>query len=228
MNAPNEDPKPVDNMESLKQQASACGPGCDCHDTKSSGQLRWVLGAIVLVIAGTLAARAVVKSRTTPAEPAATGFATLTPATTVDSQPAAQPADTATPASSVVGREIASLADLNTMAASNDAVFVYVPGKDAASGNPPVTALQNAAKRIASQGTKIGLFTLRVGSRDAQQLAAQMTLPGVLAACKGRGMSTASGDISETKLIQAFLAASSAGGCGPGGCCPGGSCPPVK
>ncbi len=225
MNAPNEEQKPVDNMEMLKQQASACGPGCDCHGTASSGQLRWVLGAIVLVIAATLAARAVVRSRATPAEPAAPGFATLTPSTTVDSQPAVPPTEAATASSAVVGREIAALAELNTVAASNDAVFVYVPGKNATSGNPPVAAIESAAKRIGSQGTKIGIFTLRAGSRDAEQLAAQMTLPGVLAMVKGKGMSPVSGEVTETKLIQGFVAASN---CGPGGCGPGGCCPVAK
>jgi hypothetical protein len=226
MNAPNEEPKPVDNMELLKQQAAACGPGCDCHGTESSSQLRWVLGAVVLVIAATLAARAVVKSRMAPAQAPASAFPTLTPMATADSQPAAQPAETTTPASSaVVGREIGALADLNTVAASNDAVFVYVPGKDGASANPPAAAIESAAKRIGSQGTKIGVFTLRAGSRDAQQLAAQMTLPGVLAMVKGKGMSPVFGEVTETKLIQGFVAASN---CGPGGCGPGGCCPVAK
>jgi hypothetical protein len=226
MNAPNEDPKPVDNMELLKQQASACGPNCDCHGTESSGQLRWVLGATVLVIAATLAARAVVKSRMAPAQPTAPAFPTLASVTPADSQPAAPPAEATTPASSVVvGREIGALAELNTVAESSDAVFVYVTGKDASSTHPPVAAVESAAKRIGSQGTKIGIFTLRAGSRDAEQLAAQMTLPGVLAMVKGKGMSPVSGEITETKLIQGFVAASN---CGPGGCGPGGCCPAAK
>ena len=226
MNAPNEEQKPVDNMELLKQQASACGPNCDCHGTESSGQLRWVLGAIVLVIAATLAARAVVKSRATPAQPTASAFPTLTAETTADGQPAAQSVAATTPASSVVaGREIGALAELNTVAASNDAVFVYVPGNDGSSNNPPVAAIGNAAKRIGSQGTKIAIFTLRAGSRDAEQLAGQMTLPAVLAMVKGKGMSPVSGEVTETKLIQGFVAASN---CGPGGCGPGGCCPVAK
>jgi hypothetical protein len=145
--------------------------------------------------------------------------------TTADNQTAAQPAEATTPAFSVVGREIGALAELNTVAASNDAVFVYVPGKDVSATNPPVAVIESAAKRIGSQGTKIGVFTLRAGSRDAEQLAAQMTLPGVLAMVKGKGMSPVSGEITETRLIQGFVAASN---CGPGGCGPGGCCPVAK
>jgi hypothetical protein len=127
-----------------------------------------------------------------------------------------------------VGTNIASLSDLNTIAAANDAVFVYVPAKEGTSSNPPATAMQSAASRITSQGYKIGLFTLKAGTRDYDLLTAQMSVPGVLAAFKGRGMSATSGDITETKLIQAFVAASSAGGCGPGGCGPAGCGPTTK
>ena len=50
-----------------------------------------------------------------------------------------------------------------------------------------------------------------------------MAVPGVLAMVKGRGMSAVSGEVTEAKLLQGYVAAGSAGGCGPGagaGCCP--------
>jgi hypothetical protein len=86
--------------------------------------------------------------------------------------------------------------------------------------------MKSAASRINSQGYKVALFTLETGSRDHAQLAAQMSVPGVLALVKGKGMSAVSGEVTETKLIQGFVAAS-AGGCGPGGCGPAGCCPPT-
>jgi len=81
-------------------------------------------------------------------------------------------------------------------------------------------------KALASEskaGLKCGLFTLKAGTRDYDQLAAQMAVPGVIALVKGKGMRGMSGDITEAKLVQGFVAASSAGGCGPSagaGCCP--------
>jgi hypothetical protein len=218
MNSPNEEPKQTDNMELLKQQASSCAPGCACHGTGSSGRLRWVLGVIVLLVAATLVARAVVKSHESSTEPASPAFAPLAPATT----PATAEVTTAD-----TTRSIASLSELNTLAVANDAVFVYVPGKDGSPGDPPAAAMKSAASRITSQGYKIALFTLQAGSRDHQQLAAQMSVPAVLAMVKGRGMSPVSGKVTETKLIQGFVAASNAGGCGPGGCGPAG-CGPVR
>ena len=224
MDSPNEEQKPVGNMELLKQQASACGAGCACHGTGSSGRMRGVLGIIVLLVAVTLAARAVVKNHGA-SEPAAPAFPTLTPAATADGQAPASAAKTVGATEPSVGKSIASLSDLNTVAAAHDAVFVYLPANDGTSRNPPTALMESAASRINSQGYKIALFTLETGSRDHAQLAAQMSVPGVLALVKGRGMSAVSGEITETKLIQGFIAASSCapGGCGPGGCCPAGS-----
>jgi hypothetical protein len=84
--------------------------------------------------------------------------------------------------------------------------------------------MNGAVRTIESKaGKKCGLFTLKSGSPDYDQIAAQMSVPGVLAIVKGCGMSPISGDITEAKLVQGFVAASSAGGCGPSagaGCCP--------
>jgi hypothetical protein len=116
---------------------------------------------------------------------------------------------------------IGAIAELNTVATNLDAVFIFLPGKEGISVNPPLTPMQGAARTIEFKGLKCGLFTLKAGSRDYDQIAGQISLPGVLAMVKGRGMSAISGDITETKLVQGYLAASSAGGCAPGsGCCP--------
>jgi len=229
MSSSNKDRKQTDNMELLKQQASGCAPGCDCHAAGPLGRKRLILGTIVLLAAVALVARAVIKTNGAPSQPDAAAFASPTVAQTpaVESVSGTLPVEAAKPPEPLVGKEIGTLAELNTVAAASDAVFVYVPGKNGSSSNPPATAMQSAAKRIGSQGVKIGFFTLKAATRDYDLLTAQMSVPGVLVAFKGRGMSAASGDITETKLIQAFVAASSAGGCGAGGCGPAG-CGPVR
>jgi hypothetical protein len=83
--------------------------------------------------------------------------------------------------------------------------------------------MKEAIRIIESKGIKCGLFTMKAGSRDYDLIAAQMSVPGVLAMAKGRGMSAVSGDITETKLVQGFVAACNSGACGPSaaaGCCP--------
>ena len=68
-------------------------------------------------------------------------------------------------------------------------------------------------------GIKLGIFTLKTSSRDYEQFAKASALPGVLAMVKGRGTSTVSGDITEAKLIQGYVAAARVAG---SGCCPSG------
>jgi len=128
-------------------------------------------------------------------------------------------------ASTVIGTEIGAVADLNRLAADQTGVFVFLPSRKSDAAASPKASMEAAARTISAQGNKIGLFTLKVGTSDYEQLAMQAAAPGVLALVKGRGMKAVSGEVTETKLVQAFVAASSAGGgCGPasGGCGPSG------
>lgn len=209
-----EDSKLNDPQGLPTQGASACGPGCGCHATRPSSRIRWVIGIIVLVVAGVLVARAMVKDAGPPANKIETGFASaLSPIT---ENPSASPANDA----SMLGKEIGGLSELNTVAVSSDAVFVFLPGKDAAAGKASTAEIQGAARTIESKGSTIGLFTLKPGSVDYARVSAQVATPGVLAMVKGRGMSAVSGEITQAKLVQAFVSASSAGGgCGPASGC---------
>lgn len=222
MSPSNEDPKPVDNVDPQKQQASSCGGGCSCHSTGARVQKRMVLGVIVLCVAAALVVRAVVRTDATPITPEAASFSSSMIDQTVPAEGGSTAQPVGTPEASVA-TEITMLSELNAQATGLDAVFVYVPGKDGASGNPPMAAMKSAADRIGVQGHKIGLFALKAGTRDHDLITTQMAAPGVLAAVKGRGgMIPITGEITETTLIQGFVAASSAGGCGPGGCGPAG------
>jgi len=225
MKTPNEDGKPTDNMESLKHQAAGCGPGCGCNAPGTPGKTRWVIGAIVLVAAGALVVRAMIKSDGAATQTTAPAFAALaaSPTPAGENGIATNSVATAPATETSVGTSIGALAELNTVAAKTDAVFVYLPGKEGTPGNPPSTPMNGAVRMIEAQGKKCALFTLKAGTQDYNQIAAQMSVPGVLAMVKGRGMSAVSGEVTESKLVQGFLAASSAGGCGPSagaGCCP--------
>jgi len=219
MNLPNEDGKPTDNMEMLKQPTANCGPGCGCHATGTPGKTRWVIGAIVLAAAGVMVVRAMIKSDGASSRTSAPGFATLAASQTPagKSGPATNSGTAAPSAETGVVTSIGALSELNAVATNLDAVFVFLPGKEGISVNPPLTPMQDAARTIESKGLKCGLFTLKAGSRDYDQIAGQITLPGVLAMVKGRGTIPISGDITETKLVQGYVAASSAGKCCAGG-----------
>lgn len=223
MTIKNDDQKSANNTELLKQQASACGPECGCHGAGGGGRMRWVPGLIVLIAAVTLAARAMIKNNGASTRTAALAFVApptaQTPASESGSAAGSGAAEKTIEMS--VGPSIGALAELNAVAADTDAVFVFLPGKDESSGKAPTLQMRGAVRTIESQvRNKIGLFTLKTDSRDYEQVASQVAVPGVLTMVKGRGMSAVSGDITETKLVQAFVAVSSCGpsGCGPSAC----------
>jgi hypothetical protein len=204
-----------------KQETGACAPGCSCGTSRSGGRGRWIAGVVVLLIAAALVAKAMMKNNgAQAANVAPSGFAALAApaAAAAEETPAAKPdaVDTI--------KELVSLSDLNVVAADTVGVFVFVPGKSETTVTAPMSQMQGAARTIEPQlRGKVGIFTLKTGSRDYEQITMQMAVPGVLAMVKGGGMSATSGDVTESKLIQAFAAASSSGGCGPSsaGCGPG-------
>ena len=77
-----------------------------------------------------------------------------------------------------------------------------------------------AQRALKSNKITLGLYTLPNSSPDYSGISAQVQVPAILVACKGKGMAAVSGDVTEQKLLQAFVASSSAGGCGPSGCGP--------
>ena len=123
------------------------------------------------------------------------------------------------------GKPLDSLASLSKVAAETDAVFILLAADDQ-QGNQTITnEIEAAAKKVQSNGIRISAFTLKKGAPNYAQLAKQLSVPCVLAMVKGGGLSGVSGEITETKLVQAFVMASRpASGCGPSGCGPAG-CP---
>ncbi|MFA7160051.1 MAG: hypothetical protein WC299_12175 [Kiritimatiellia bacterium] len=219
----NNDNKP-DNMELLKKEAAACGPGCGCHAGGPSGRTRWIVGVIILAAVGVLMARAVIKSNISAPDNAASEFASLPGVAQVPVANAVPVThETSAPPAAVALQELGALSDLNAVAGETMGVFVFLPGLNDPIIKTPLAQMRSAAKTIEAQSkSKIGIFRLKTDSRDYAQIASQMTVPGVLAMAKGRGMVPVSGEITEAKLIQGFVAASSAGGCGAGGCGPSG------
>jgi MYXO-CTERM domain-containing protein len=220
MSTPNEDRKQPEKMESVKEGTTCCGPGCGCGTAAKPNKARWVVGVIVLAAAGVLVVRGMVKSDKGSTQASTAGFAN--PAATQAAAGAGSNA-VVTADETSVGATLGAFSELNTVAAKTDAVFIYLPGKEGTAAKAPSKPMKGAARLIEGKGIKCGLFTLKAGSADYDKVGKQMSVPGVVALVKGRGMSAVSGEITEAKLVQGYVAASSAGGCGPGagaGCCP--------
>jgi hypothetical protein len=218
MDENNENQNPIANAESPAQtqrspdnfgaQTPACGAECVCHTAAPASRIRWIVGAVILVAVAALAVRAVTKNNGGPASASADGF---TNNLTANQAPGSLAQG---------GNEIGAFSDLNNAVTDTDAVFIFLPDKNG-SAKPPTTQMQSAVQTLKAKGIKIGLFTLRTDSPDYVSISSQMPVPGVIVAVKGRGMVPVSGDVIETKLIQALVAASNTGGgCGPSGCGP--------
>lgn len=116
------------------------------------------------------------------------------------------------------GGELQSFAELNSAAADLDAVFVYVGAAGAAVEDGVRAQMDSAAAYAQSQGVAIGLFTLTESSADYAGMAAQGSVPCVVAMVKGAGAAVVVGDITELKLMSALAAASRPSGCGAPDC----------
>ena len=125
--------------------------------------------------------------------------------------------------------ELDSLASLNKVAADTDAVYVFLAAEEQQGNQAIIREIEAAAKKIQSNGSRICAFRLKKDAPDYAQLAKQFSIPCVVAMVKGRSMSAVSGisEITEAKLIQAFVTASRPSS----GCCPSGAgqsaCPPI-
>ena len=220
MSTPKDEGNQSDDRE---QEASICSPDCGCNPAAKTGKMRWVIGAIVLLAAGVMVVRAMSKTDATAAQKPVPAFAApaASPTQAAEAKSAIDSSTTVQAEENTVGTMIGALAELNDVAAKTDVVFIFLPGKEPATGIPPSKPIKEAVRMIEEKaGKKCGIFTLKPGSRDYAQIAAQMSVPGVLAMVKGGGTSAVSGEITDTKLVQGFVSASSAGGCGSGGCSP--------
>lgn len=127
-----------------------------------------------------------------------------------------------------IGESLDSLSSLNKVALSQDTVFVFIPAaKNEFADDTTKNAVTAAQRDLKSKNINIGLYTLPSSSPDYAALSAQVQAPAILVATKGKGMAVVSGEVTETKLLQAYMSSTRGGGCGPssGGCGPSsGSC----
>ena len=221
--------------------SSSCGPDCDCNKPPKKSPAKIAITIIVLLAVAGVVGYKLLGPKQTVAKPATEAFAAApggtgaadmvlpektVPAEQVKALPAVEKPKNAvqTAAQKVkVGEYLASLGDLNKVAMDKDAVFIVIPVKDDESVATIIAdAISASQKAIESKGMKIGVYTLSSGSPEYPKIAPQITLPGLIVMSKGRSMAGVEGDITEDKILQAYVASSRAGGCGPSssGCGP--------
>ena len=230
------------DLESNKSQTAGsaeCGEGCACNSAQGGKMLKVVLSLGVVA-----AASGIIIYKNVQAEDSASTGAAGTASTfsleqnnpDVDGNKSTQTTtDESADQSSnthkndldgeVIDAEwlsIKTFSDLKTFAANQDAVFIYIPASDVdVIADNSLKAVISAQASMKQRKITLGLYTLSAESPDYSRITAQTKPPAILVASKGGGMSMVSGEINETKLLQAFMATQSSG-CGPAGCGPSG------
>ena len=251
----NDNEEHISEQEMVGDVKSCCGGGDCCGSGSEGGGKGWktLICILVLLAAGAVLARSFIgksdadggqspqafapigmdnasdtsspPSDTAKAEmPVATDSRIETPPVADDTKKQDIPAKAAP---SLWKAELDSLASLNKGAANTDAVFILLSAKGPQDNQAITKEIDAAAQKITANGVRVSAFRLRQGAPEYAQLSKQISIPCVLAMVKGGGMSAVSGEISETKLVQAFVTASRP----TSGCCPPGSgvtCPPQK
>ena len=221
-----------------KSETAACGPGCNCGTPSKGKKIKTAIALVALLAVVALIYKGVSAQQAAPNGPAAANasvfavaqVAGTTPGTasqpsdaTVDGKVGEKAASKAESAKAVnkIGEYLGSLNDLNKVALSQDAVLIFIPGaKDESVQDGTNAAVLAAQKTLKTKSITLGLYTLRAESPDYSAIAKQVQPPAIVVASKGRGMAAVTGEVTEPKLLQAFVASSSAGGCGPSGCGP--------
>ena len=199
-----------------KIKSENCGPGCDCGKPSKNTKAKVLVCLIVaLAIGGIFVYKAKSVKQIAPAN-TETAFAAPLVNEVNEQKSAVKSAENL----KSIGTFIDSLASLNKVAINQDAVFVFIPIKGNNTVNKGITdAIASAEQKIKSSGASLGLYTLQSSSPEYANIAAQLPPPGVLVMSKGRGAGAVSGEITEEKILQAYVASSRAGGCGPSSSC---------
>lgn len=197
------------------ETASACESGCSCGEPAGKGNNKIKI-AICLVVMVAVAGILVFKTTNAKKDSTLSGsngfsnpFAGKGNVTNSSAQKGGS------------GASLSAIAELNSVADKLNTVFLVIPSKDnATASKETVTLLASVERTLNAKGLSTGIYTLQTSSPDYPDVAAKVTPPGIAVLSKNAGIGFMSGGISESNLMQAYVASTRKGGCGPGGCPP--------
>lgn len=186
--------------ETTKIEAEICGPDCDCHKSAVSDNSKKVLFVVViLIMLGIIAVRLNCKNQAGAAEIKQTSKV---------SNAVLQPN---------LGKYINSLKQITP---SQEVAYVYIPNQNNGRiSSSAKAAVLSAKKSLEGKNINVFLYTLNSSSPEYNGIVAQTKAQSVIVIYKASGkFAIVSGDITSTKLLQGYMMAKLAGGCGSG--CP--------
>jgi hypothetical protein len=181
-------------VEKLPMVNECCGPSCACVKPPTHTRAKAAICVVVIVAVAVI----LIIKLTACSKPSAPVVTQGDPAQVVKS----------------VGEPLAAFSDINTGADAKDTVFVLIPAPGDAGVKPDIAqSMQAAKKTLEAKNVSTGLYTLKADSPDYSSATLPQSLPWVLVMCKDRGKEMVSGEITESRLLQAYVAASRVGGC---------------
>jgi hypothetical protein len=104
-----------------------------------------------------------------------------------------------------------SITALTGLVAGKEAVFVLLSGDDEEMSTDVSGQINAVVKMLSDQGRRVGTFTFKKRAQEYDQLIKQFSvtsLPCVIVVGQGCGGTSVSGEITELKLLKAFVRAS--------------------
>jgi hypothetical protein len=180
-----------------------CGPDCDCHQTNVSNKSKKIIFAVILlIIVAILVFKAFCK-----ANAAELNIAKAKNAIHLVKNKQASP--------KILGTYIDSISQINFATLKQDVAFIFIPAKNSVDiAEKTKTAALNVQKALNAKNIKASLYTLNPTSADYTSISSQTATPAILVVYKDGSKKSVTGNINETTLLQAYVAASLAGGCG--------------
>lgn len=190
-----------------------CGPECGCREPSGKGTKIKVAVSLVVVLA--VCGILIFKTTNAKQHPSVAEVSGFSNALSQSGK-----GTVSNSAGQRGGRDasLSAIAELNKLAANLDTVFVVVPSKENAPlAKEAATSVGAVEGALNAKGVSTGVYTLQVDSPDYADVAAKVKAPGIAVLTKGKGIGYATGSISESSLMQAYVASTRGAACCPSG-----------
>jgi hypothetical protein len=200
----------ANDQQNVSDKQSTCDGGSCCCPSSSGGGgkgFKMVVFIVVVVAAISVLAHSLANKSKSDSDQSQQGF------------PAIQIDGAASAAASLWKADLDSMDSLVKVAANDDTVLILVTAKEQANIETITKEIESAAKKIMSEKNKVSAFRLKDSAPEYANIINQASTPCVMVMVKGLKMRIVSKDITEAKLLTAFVEASR-----PSTCCPSGGC----
>ncbi len=110
-----------------------------------------------------------------------------------------------------------SIASLNKVAQDKDVVFIILPGESEELSDQLSREVEGALEKISSKNKQVAAFTMNGEAEDYAKLVESFSIksfPSIVVMGRGCGAAAVTGEITEAKLLRAFILASAPAACG--------------